>query len=130
VTERKREFVEIKGYCPVCKTDTPNIAVYVGQLLKQRKCKICGKVISSLYKLRLEAYWDELLERASRKTLEVREEYRGRWVEFLAVLPLKLGIKAVEEAHYLKELFGPELTSAKQDESAEREKSSSESQQN
>jgi len=130
VTERKREIVEIKGYCPVCKADTPNRATYVGQLLKQRECKVCGKVIPSLYKLRFEAYCDELLERAGRKALEVREEYRGRWLEFLSVLPLKLGIKAVEEAFYLKELFGPELLRTRQTESPECEKSSSKSQQN
>ena len=117
MVERNREVVEIDGYCPNCKKETLNTAVYVGKLLKQRRCKSCGEVIPSLYKLRMEAYFNELMERLCRKPIEVREEYRGRWLDFLTVLPLKLATKFYREAHYLKDLFGPEEESSEEKES-------------
>jgi len=108
MAEKERRVVEVTAYCFKCQEETANQAVYVGDLLKSRRCEQCGDVVSPAKRLMVDAYLDEFFERLCHKPVEMKHKYQNHWLRLAALIPAKFFTKLRNEIHYVGELFGPE----------------------
>ena len=104
----EKKIADMDGYCLKCGKVTPNAAVYVGDLLKQRKCLVCGEVMACEPGAMAKEYLKELAHRALDKPDELAREYRTDPTGFVMSIPFRAVSKSIRELDYLCKLFLPE----------------------
>lgn len=103
---RRPRQVVAEGYCLSCREVTINDLIVVGNFMKARKCRSCGRVMQASRALMAECYADELVDRLG----NLMKQAKPSKVHFLAIgdllgIPRRTVQKAMEEAAYVSDLL-------------------------
>ena len=96
--------VAIDAFCMECDRVTPHVAIYVGHLLKARRCRTCGYIAGAGKLDLVKSYFDDALDRVLTKPGRLLKEFPHRRAMFAHALK-RLPGKSIEEISYIKELL-------------------------
>jgi len=102
---RRPNELEIEGYCLNCGRVTSNRAVWVGKLLKTRRCESCGEVMSARRRVMAKCYLDEFADRLAKLPPLVKPEKIRALGGRAHKLPSRALRRAAKEMAYLSDLF-------------------------
>lgn len=100
----------IDAYCSRCRQETTNEAVWVGRLLKGRRCAECGLVMKPSRRLLAKCYLEELEDRVVEEAQKLRKTYGHNWRRLSLMVPSRLVSNSLKELLYVSELFRAEET--------------------
>ena len=104
-SRRPRQAV-VEGYCLSCREVTVNDLIVVGNFMKARRCRGCGRIMRARHFLMAECYVDEFVDRLGDLIKQAKpSKVHSLGIEHLLEIPRRTVRKALQEVAYVTDLL-------------------------